>query len=1021
MKCSREGAEKSTMEERIEIFISYAHEDEPLRQHLEKHLSTLKNQGIINVWHNRQIKAGEERNQIIDARLNAARIILLLISPDFMASTYCYGKEMEYAMKRHERKEACVIPIILRPIHWQSSPIGKLQVLPTEITSLTSGHNLDEAFFNVAEGIRQVIQSLPSSTGKEQKHLEQEQIAIEQHERSIEGPLTPSPLWSVPYSQNTYFTGRESLLEQLHCALSSGYTGSAMRKRAISGLGGVGKTQIALEYAYRYHGGYKAVFWIRAESRETLLADFMRIACLLNLIQYGRQGQTPTNVLSGEQSLTVLTSQSVNSVDFREVTLPNTNWYQLVGSINQWFSKYPDWLLIFDNVDNLAIIEEFIPKLGKGSILITCRMQSLGNIVTRPVEVYVMDLEEGMLFLLRRAGILSLEGVLDTISNDDRANASALVNELGGLPLALDQAGAYIQETRCDLSRYLNLYKKHSATLLKRRGASSEYSQSVATTWSLSFQNVEKNNPIAAEMLRLCAFLHPDAIPEDVFTEGKDDLGPVLSTVVDDPIALDEAIEALLRYSLVKRNAGTKTLTIHRLVQIVLKDTMSEEKRRQWSERTIRVCNCLFPVVKRGPVDMAQWPHCEQYLPHAQVCLVLDEQHVLMTLEAASLFHHVGCYLYLRGRYTEVHPFCERALMIREQLLGLEHPDVAESLDLLAALYHKQGRYADEEPLFQRIISYREKALGLEHPDLARSLYGLGKCYYRQGKYAEAESVLLQALAIFREALGTDNANTLSRLGILYWEHGRYAEAEPLLQQALTIFERVLGPTHPDVANGLTRLGILYKAQGRYTEALPLYQRALSILEKTLGAEHRDVAISLNNIGSLYYLQGKYTEVEPLWQRALSIFEKVLGSEHDHVGTSLNHLAGLYICMEKYAEAEPLLQRALTIHQKSLGIEHVRTINDLCSLGNLYTRQEKYVEAEQLLQQALALYEKIRGLEHPDVAESLINLGALYRKQGRDDKAKLLFQRALTVQEKVLGSGHPSTLATQEQYQSLLS
>ncbi len=982
------------MEEKVKIFISYAYKDEHLRQHLEQHLSALQRQGIINIWHNRQISAGKEWNLAIDAHLNTAKIILLLVSPDFIASDYCYSIEMECAMERHERNEARVIPVILRPVHWQEAPFGKLQALPEDTIPVTSWRNLDEAFFCVTEGIRKAIQEL-----------------------SPKGPSITSLLWNVPYAKNPYFTGRETLLERLHKSLSSNQMGLVTRKQALSGLGGVGKTQIALEYAYQHYNNYKAVFWVRADSRETLLADFMNIAHLLNLTESERQEQAHTNLLSEEQSL----GGSARGVDSMKIASLNANLYQVVDAIKQWFRDHTDWLLILDNVeDDISTIRDFLPTIGKGSILITCRMQSLGNIASHPMEVDVMDLEEGILFLLRRAGILSLENALDTVSDKNRAVASALVKELGGLPLALDQAGAYIEETGCSLSWYLNLYKRHSAKLLKQRDPSPEYPQSVATTWSLSFQKVAKANPVSAEMLRLSAFLHPDAIPEEIFTEGRDDLGPVLSAVADDPFALDEAIGTLRRYSLVKRNAETKTLSIHRLVQTVFRDDMSVEQQRLWAERTIYVVNRMFPKVKRGPVDVAQWPTCEQYLPHAQVCLALVEQHSLMMLEAAHLFYHVGCYLYLRGYYAEAQPFCEHALTLREQLLGFEHPDVAESLDLLAAVYHKQGKYSEEEPLFQRIISSREKTQGAEHPDLARSLHGLGKLYYRQGKYAEAEPVLQQALSIFRKSLGSDNPNTLSLLGVVYWEQGKYTEAEPLWQQALSIFEQDLGPVHPDVANSLTRLGLLYKAQGKYAEALALHQRALSILEKTLGSEHRDVAISLSNIGGLYYLQGKYTEVEPFWQRALSIFEKVLGPEHDHVGTSLNHLGDLYTSQEKYTEAEQLLQRALTIHQKSLGIEHFRTINDLYSLGNLYTRQEKYAEAEQLLQQALSLYEKTLGLEHPDVAESLVSLGALYQKQEKENEARLLLQRALTIQEKVLGPGHPKTLATQDQYSSLL-
>lgn len=827
-------------------------------------------------------------------------------------------------------------------------------------------------------------------------------------------PIVPAPIWNVPYPQNHYFTDRKALLKQLHTAFSRKKTGSAIRHQALNGLGGIGKSQLALEYAYQYFHHYKAIFWVRADSRDTLLADFMRIAHLLHLTKNVQQTQTdfPRHTDSRDDIIRINDLAHLTGVKRQE-------WSHVIYAAKQWFHDHSAWLLIFDNVNDLTIVNEFIPTLGEGCILITCRMQSLGNLVPHPVEVDTMNTEDGILLLLRRAGILSLEDTLDTVSEQDRMIASTLVKEVDGLPLALDQAGAYIEETGCSLARYLDLYKKHYDRLLKRRGISSAYPQSVATTWSLSFRKIEKANPVAAEMLRLCAFLHPDAIPEDIFTESQADPNSVLSSVADDPIALDEAINALRRYSLVKRNAELRTLTIHRLVQRVLIASMSTEQQHRWAERTISIVNWAFPAVKRMPVDMAQWPSCEQYLPHAQVCLTHIERHALISVEAASLLHHVGCYLYIRGRYAEAQPFCIRALQIREQVLGLEHPDVVQSLELLAGVYHKQGQYAEEEPLFQRIISYQKQTLGPRHPDVAKSLHGLGKLYYRQGRYAEAEPLLQQALSIYGQALGPENANTLSLLGILYWEQGRYAEAEPLLQQALSIFEQALGPTSPEVANALTGLGVVYKAQGKYDEALLLHQRALSIFEKTQGPAHPNVASSLDSIAILYSLQGKYTEAEPSWQRALSIFEQALGPEHPHVGIILNHLADLFIYQEKYTEAEQLLQHALAIHKKSLGDEHRRTINDLYSLGVLYTRQEKYAEAEQFLLQVLALYEKALGPEHPDIAESLISLAELYQKQEKADESRSLLQRALTIQEKVFGPEHPKTLVTNEQYQSL--
>ena len=265
---------------------------------------------IISIWHDRNISAGEEWKQAIDIHLNTAKIILLLISPDFIASDYCYSIEMEHAMKRHECNEARVIPVILRPVYWQKAPFSKLQVLPTDAVPVTSRnwHDLDEAFFCVAEGIRKVIQP----------------------EGAIKGsPISP-PIWNVPYQKNPYFTGRKALLKRLHQTLASKQTDLVTRKQALSGLGGSGKTQIALEYAYQYYKDYRAIFWVRADSRETLLADFMNIAHLLNLPEREQPERPDTNLPSEEQSL----GEPASGVGSMKIASPNTNWYQVLKLSN---------------------------------------------------------------------------------------------------------------------------------------------------------------------------------------------------------------------------------------------------------------------------------------------------------------------------------------------------------------------------------------------------------------------------------------------------------------------------------------------------------------------------------------------------------------------------------------------------------------------------------------------------------------------------------------------------------------
>ena len=304
------------------------------------------------------------------------------------------------------------------------------------------------------------------------------------------------------------------------------------------------------------------------------------------------------------------------------------------------------------------------------------------------------------------------------------------------------------------------------------------------------------------------------------------------------------------------------------------------------------------------------------------------------------------------GKFPEAIALARRALEIREKALPPDHPDVATSLDNLAALYKIQGRYKDAEPLHRRALAIYEKSLGPEHPDVAITLNNLASLYDDQGRYADAEPLHRRALAIREKVLPPDHpdvAQSCSNLASLYYHQGRYADAEPLLRRALAIYEKALGPEHPDLATTLNNLAELY-THGRYADAEPLFKRALAIMEKALGPDHPNVAAALNNLAQLYSGQRRYAEAEPLHRRALEIREKALPPDHPDVSQSLNNLAGLYHSQGRYADAEPPYKRALVILEKALGPDHPDVAASLNNLAKLYRAQGRYADALPLVQ-----------------------------------------------------------------------
>ena len=489
-----------------------------------------------------------------------------------------------------------------------------------------------------------------------------------------------------------------------------------------------------------------------------------------------------------------------------------------------------------------------------------------------------MNPEEGALFLLRRTRILNPEDTFEQASEQDQQQAQEITKLMAGLPLALDQAGAYIDETRCGLDGYIQLFQKRQSDLLQRRGKNVlDHPDPVATTWSLSFEKVQQANAMAVDILSLCAFLDPDSIFEQIFTQGATKLGPVLSTIKEDPLAFNDAITELLNYSLIRRTPD-HILTIHSLVQLMLKNGMDQDVQRLWAERTVQVINYLFP-----PPEYRNWPICLALLPQAKNSAALIKRWRIESAEAARLLNEFGMFLEAQGEYKEAYGLIERAMVLYKKVMGEEHPDTAGSLNNLAVLYERQGRYEEAEPLYGQALEIYKKVLGEEHPSTVTSVNNLAFLYAGQGRYEEAEPLYLQALEIRKRVLGEEHPSTarsFGNLARLYERQGRYKEAEPLYEQALEIHKKVLGEEHPDIATGLNNLAGLYTSQGRYEEAELLYEQALEIYRKVLGEEHPDIAIGLNNLARFYTRQGRYEEAELLHVEALKISVKALGEKH---------------------------------------------------------------------------------------------------------------------------------------------
>ncbi len=382
------------------------------------------------------------------------------------------------------------------------------------------------------------------------------------------------------------------------------------------------------------------------------------------------------------------------------------------------------------------------------------------------------------------------------------------------------------------------------------------------------------------------------------------------------------------------------------------------------------------------------------------------------TREAAQATFDRAQALRDQGKYREALPEAERALALRERLLGPNDPTLADALNLLALLFDDVDEYEKAEPLNLRALAIREKTLGPDHPDVGRSLFNLAWIASTRSDFTKAKALYQRALAIQEKAWGPDDpevATVLNDLGVLFNRTGDYDQAIEVDRRVLAIREKVLGPGDPGVAKALNNLSRVYENKGDYPQAAALLERAVPIWEKALGPEHPEVAFGLDGLAKMLSAEGDQARAEPLYQRALAIREKALGPDHPEVATTLNNLAVLYREKGDFAKAEALLLRDLAITEKRLGPEHPFLAPTLTNLAEIDRLQGEDQKAEPLYRRALAISTKAFGPDHPDVGRIMSLLGRLCVEggAGRDAEAQSLLDRSLAILEKALGPEHP--------------
>jgi len=885
-----------------DFFISYAHADRRWAEWIAWQLENAGYMVVLQAW---DFRPGS--NFVLDmhkAALEAARTIAVL-SPDYLKSIWT---QVEWAAAFDPTGERMtLIPVRVR----ECTPEGLLaRLVHINLVGLDEAAAAAALLAGVGSGRAKPV-SAPAYAG------------ITADGRT--GPSRPRypgalpPIWNVPYHRNPNFTGRREILADLQAMLDEEC--SAALTQVISGLGGVGKTQIALEYAYRHAvdaPDYDLVWWVRADEPAILAADYACLAGPLGLPE----------AETAEQAVTV-------------------------QAVRRWLGQNRGWLLILDNAGDPATVRNYLPQARLGHALITSRNPNWKAVGPR-LEVKVMKREEAVDFLCRRTKQVDVD------------TAATLASDLGHLPLALEQAGAYIEATGMLLTRYLELYRSRPAEL-QRRGKPLEYPDTVASTWEMSFERLVENSPAAADLLRLCSFLAPDDIPLEVLGRGAELLPQSLSSLFVDPVALNDTVAALRRYSLIEATEGA--LSVHLLVQAVTRDRLTEKGRENWAAAAAYLLCHTFPF---NSDDVRAWPECSRLLSHALAAAGHAEELVVAPHAAGRVLNMVGGYLYGRAQFMHAKLAFERALSILEGEYGPNHPHVAATVNNLGEVLRDLGDFKAALTHLTRALKIDEATCSPGHPR-ACDLNNLGTLLGDLGDVEGARAHLEQALKMSEAACGSSHpsvAVAARNLGILLGQLGDLDGAEAHVRRALRIFESACGAEHPHVAACLEALGHILSHKGDLEGARKHHERALRITEAAYGTDHPATASCLSSLALILEAQGDLERAGALAERAVEIMEAAYGSGHPAVATCLNNWA-------------------LVLHAQ----------------GDLEGARRRY-------EQALKIDEVTFGPDNPKLAPSVIGLVEVLSELGDVESARGLAQRKRDMLLEYLGKASADGTST---------
>ncbi|MFF5076024.1 tetratricopeptide repeat protein [Actinoplanes sp. NPDC000266] len=780
---------------------------------------------------------------------------------------------------------------------------------------------------------------------------------------------------NLPRPPTRAFVGRDDHLRRLTELLSaSTRPGRSVVGQAVQGMGGIGKSELALQYAATRRGPGLLVWWVTADTYDHLSAGLAALA-------YRLQPAATTAGWSTDEAAEWATA---------------------------WLQAHSGWLLVLDNADDPADIEQLLGQVDTGDVLITTRCNvGWHRLGLTPLHLGLLE-RDASITLLRTI-------VMDDLFDLDRADQ--LAAELGDLPLALQQAGAYIAQQHVPIGKYLTRLRANMPKLLSKVAPGHAADRAVARTWDLTLAALIREAPTALDILHALAWLAPDNLPRHVLTPLSDE---------DDEI--DDAVAVLASYSLV--TLTSTHVSVHRLLQVTLRAgaTPTSPGAGHGDEDASKALTtpflagqdvALWWLLEAAPrtdpdEDVESWAAWRALLPHIEQLLsYLPDTAEMADYGVDALLSRTASYLHEQGRYADAVAMYRRDVAITGAANGPDRHQLLGPINNLGESLRQLGDPAAALPLFERAVAIGEAAYGPDHPQLLGPINNLGESLRQLGDPAAALPLLERALAIGEAAYGPGHPQLLGPINNLanaLHQLGDPAAALPLLERALAIGEAAYGPDHPQLFVSINNLANALHELGDPGAARPLFERAVAIGEAAYGPDYPQLLHPINNLASALHQLGDPAAARPLLERAVAIGEVAYGPDHPHLLLPINNLGENLRQLGDPAAARPLFERAVAIGEVAYGPDHPHLLLPINNLGENVRQLGDPAAARPLLERAVAIGEAAYGPDHPQLLPPINNLANALHELGDPAAARPLFERAVAIGEVAYGPDHPQLL-----------